>query len=627
MKKLIILKVKLILYINTSQFDFKLKPEKVMQKRTLIQLLINALEKQTNSEGVIFTKVNNRYTSVNRLEILSKALSLEEFFKKNELNRGDKIAIISENRTEWIITDIACWFSGIVNVPIYTTLSSESVKYILNDSKCIFCFVSNALQLEKVLSVKDSLPDLQKVICFNYLDVSQNDVLYFDRILNYRGVYDESYIKNILKQIWKHVNEEDLLTIIYTSGTTGIPKGVMLTHKNFYCNIQSCRKTMLIDENDTFLSYLPYSHIYERTTGYYLAFFSGSKIYYAKSIDSIGAQMPEAKPTVVITVPRLLDKIYNKLMRNVDEMPEGFRKKIFVYAIDMAKKRADKTCPEKSGKSSLKYLLADKLVYKKIKEKTGGKIRFFVSGGGALNKSVGLFFDYIGIETLEGYGMTETSPVISVNVTGKNRYGTVGKPLDGVEVKIARDGEILVKGELVMKGYYNDEEETKRTIVDGWLHTGDLGKIDEEGHIIITDRKKSLFKSSGGKYIAPAHIEDLIKTIPYIDQVLIIGNERMYVTALIVPDKDELISVAKKTGIAEDNYLLLLKNKKILEKIENDINEIQKNLALHEKVRKFTLIEKPFSIENGELTPTLKIKRKFVEEQYADLIEKMYHKV
>lgn len=379
-------------------------------------------------------------------------------------------------------------------------------------------------------------------------------------------------------------------------------------------------KVLEINHNDVFLSYLPYSHIYERTAGYYLAFFSGAKIYYAQSIDTIGKQMEEVSPTIIITVPRLLDRMYNRLFKSVEEMKPAVKKRIFKWALEVARK-------DWNRKHTFKWKLADKLVFKKIRAKTGGKIRFFVSGGGALNVSIGEFFEGIGLTTLEGYGLTEASPVVSVNRPGRNIYGTIGEPLDGVEVKIAKDGEILVHGELVMKGYYKNEEETKNVIRDGWLHTGDIGEWVKDNHLKITDRKKSLFKSSGGKYVAPGYIEDLILQIPYIDQVIVIGNQRMYVTALIVPDREELSLLANKLGVSYENVSQLYSHPLLLKTVKEDLDKVQRGLSSFEKVRKFTLLENPFTIEGGELTPTFKIKRKFIEEKYRDLIEKMYHKV
>lgn len=590
-------------------------------KKTLIELALRTLKNYDFNEEFIFSKSGDRYSGISRLELYSGALNLHNFLEKSGLNKGDRIAIISENRIEWIIADFACMFFKTMTVPIYTTLSPESIKYIFNDAEVKICFVSNALQLDKVLSIKDNVPSLKTIISFNETSKkSEIDILTITSILKKGQEFVGTELIDRMEHINEELNEEDVITVIYTSGTTGVPKGVMLTHKNIYSNLISCLKVLPVSTNDVFLSYLPYSHIFERTVGYYFPLFTGAKIYYAQSIDTIGLQMAEVKPTFVITVPRLLDKMYNRLMKTHEEMPSGLKKRIFGWGLNIARNHGE-------DKSSFIWKIADRLVFKKIKEKTGGRLRYFVSGGGALNKTVGKFFDGLGIEALEGYGMTETSPVISCNRPGKLRYGTVGTPIEGVSVKIADDGEILVKGDLVMKGYYNNPEETANAIIDGWMHTGDLGEIDSEGNIKIIDRKKSLFKSSGGKYIAPTHIEELILQINYIDQVLVIGNERMYVTALIVPEMEGLKSLAKKLELNVETESELFHNEKLLKYIQSEINDKQINLAPHEKIRKFTLIEKPFTIENGEITPSMKIKRKFVEEKYGYLIEKMYHKV
>jgi len=593
-----------------------------MDKRTLTALLIERLERYNIIESIIYTKVGDLYTGANILEILNKAFAVRNFLSKCNLEKNDKVAIISENRLEWVITDFACILSGIVTVPVYTSLSAEAIRFILADAGIKICFVSTTFQLSKILRVLPELPSLKKVIVFENKDNDSTHfvVKNFDELISNCQAYDVSVLRKKISHLDEHIKEDDIVTIIYTSGTTGVPKGVMLTHKNLYSNIRSCMNVLEINHNDVFLSYLPYSHIYERTAGYYLAFFSGAKIYYAQSIDTIGKQMEEVSPTIIITVPRLLDRMYNRLFKTVEEMKQPLKKKIFIWALEIARKSWN-------NKNTLQWKVADKLVFKKIRKKTGGRIRFFVSGGGALNANIGQFFEGVGLTTLEGYGLTEASPVVSVNRPGRNIYGTIGEPLDAVEVKLAKDGEILVKGDSVMKGYYNNEQETRQVIIDGWLHTGDIGEWVRDNHLKITDRKKSLFKSSGGKYIAPAHIEDLILQIPYIDQVVVIGNQRMYVTALIVPDKEELVSLANKLGITYENISQLYSHPELLKAIEKDLNEVQKDLSSFEKVRKFSLLENPFTIEGGELTPTFKVKRKFIEEKYRDLIEKMYHKL
>lgn len=593
-----------------------------IHKKTLIQLLIDSMKKFDVMQDIIFTKKDNGYEGMNRFEIVNYSMCIKEYLETLNLRKNSNLAIISENRVEWVITDVACILSQNRTVPIYPSLTSESIKYILNDCQAEIVFVSTGMQLDKILSIRDECPDLKYIISFNSFERAniKEKIISFQNIFCDKKKLSKSELLEKVEIISDSVNDDDLLTIIYTSGTTGVPKGVMLSHKNIYSNLVSFPEVLHIDEREIFLSYLPYSHIYERTAGYYLPFFWGSRIYYAQSIDTIGSQMIEVKPTIVITVPRLLDKIYNKLMKSAYEMPEGYKKKIFNWGISVARTNWH-------NKDTLKWKLADKLVFSKIREKTGGNLHLFVSGGGALNQTVGEFFEGLGIMTLEGYGLTETSPVVAVNRLESNKYGTVGYPMRGVKVKFADDGEILVNGDIVMKGYFNQPEQTAEAIVDGWFHTGDIGELDSAGRLKITDRKKSLFKSSGGKYIAPTHIEELVSSLPYVDQIIVIGNERMYVTALIVPDITELKFLAKKLEMNIEFESDLFTNPAILKQIEKEINEVQKNLASYEKIRKFNLLQTPFTIEGGELTPSLKIKRKFVEEKYKHIIDNMYHKV
>ncbi|MEO7358629.1 MAG: long-chain fatty acid--CoA ligase [Ignavibacteria bacterium] len=594
-----------------------------MHLKTLTNLFLDHIKLNDPSREIFYTKLKDNYYAFTITEFLQQVYMIVKFFNESKIQSGDKIAIFSESRTEWAVVDFACMFCKLISIPIYTSQSDAQIKYILENSGCQMCFVSNKLLLGKILNISDGLPALQKIITFN--ETSDDDqinkgVENFAQLIAIIARPDKNIIYNKLLDQSEKISENDLVTIIYTSGTTGIPKGVMLTHKNIYSNVKACEKVLAINERDVFLSYLPYSHIYERTAGYYLPLFCGAKIYYAQSIDTIAAQLTEVKPTFVITVPRLLDKIYYRLMKSGDEMKNGLKKKIFNWGIGITK-------DHKISKKNLKWIIADKIVYKKIRERTGGNIRYFVSGGGALNKAVGKFFDNIGITILEGYGMTETSPVISVNPPDKNKYGTVGKPLGGVKVKLTQENEILVQGDIVMKGYYNDEINTSEVLKDNWLYTGDIGEFDSDGYLMITDRKKSLIKTSGGKYVAPAQIEDLVGRLNYVENTLVIGNGRMYVSALIVPLHKDLEELAKKNKIEYNSYSVLILNKMLNELIQNDLDKIQEDLAPHERIRKFKLIEKPFSIETGELTPTMKIKRKFVEDKFKDDIESMYMKI
>ncbi len=591
-------------------------------KKTLTSYFIEVFSKLDHKEEVFFTKVQETYIGYSRGKLVSRIYSMIEELRKLGLEKGDRVSIIASNRVEWVITDLACMYLGLITVPIYTSLSTEQIKYILEDSGAKVCFIASSFITDKVLKIKNEIPELKEVISYDdFTEMERAEgVKYYSELIGQLEHKKPSDCFKELERLDKEIGEEDTLTIIYTSGTTGQPKGVMLTHKNIYSNIQDCQKILNIDNKDAFLSFLPYCHVYERTAGYYLALFTGAKIYYAQNIDTIAVQMPEVKPTIVIMVPRLLDKMYQKLLKRGEDMPDGLKKKMFKWGVKVAETNWN-------NKGSLKWKLADKLVFKKIRERTGGRIRFFVSGGGALNKKIGEFFEGVGVSTLEGYGMTESSPVIAVNRPEKNKYGTVGKPLEGVMVDIAEDGEILVKGDIVMKGYYKMPEETKETIKNGWLHTGDIGELDNEGYLKITDRKKSLFKTSGGKYVAPAQVEDVILRLNYLDQAVVLGNGRMYVTALVVPNYDELKALAKREGIEFTNEKDLRENKELLKIMERDLKKIQAELGTHERVRKFSFLENPMTVESGELTPTLKVKRKVVEDRYKDLIEEMYYEV
>lgn len=587
---------------------------------TLPDLFFDRIDKFNSDKNIFYTKIDDEYIPKSLDEFLNDIYKVTLYFRSSGINKGDRIAIISENRTEWAAVDFACIFMAVISVPVYTSISGSQMEYILKDSSAKICFVSNSHLLEKVFAQKNNLPSLENIIVFNEIDkdkYSSEPVKIFSEITDANVNTSTKEIIDFLKSVSAHIKLHDLVTIIYTSGTTGIPKGVMLSHKNLSSNIQACMQVLTINETDRFLSYLPYSHAYERVAGYYLAFFSGAEIYFAQNIDTLSVQLKEVKPTIVITVPRLLDKIYNKLMKSPETMKSNFQKKVFNWAVDIAK---DKSI----SKKSIKWKIADRLVYKKIRDKTGNRIRFFVSGGGALNKNIGEFFDRIGLMILEGYGLTETSPVITVNHPDDNRYGTVGKILNGVQLRFADENEITVKGDLVMEGYYKDENSTAETIKDGWLYTGDIGELDSEGFLKITDRKKSLFKSSGGKYISPTQIEELVSHLDFIENIMVIGNERMYVSALIVPEKNELISFAKKNSISTERYSDLLKDAKLIKFIQKEIDYIQKDLANYERIRKITLLEKPFTIESGELTPTMKVKRNVVGKLYEKEIEEMY---
>ncbi len=582
-----------------------------------------------------FGKNMTRPVMMRKVDGVYKGISYTEFKEETDnfaygltalgVKKGDKIAIIAENRPEWVYSDMGILALGGVDVPMYPSLTASSIEFILNNSESRGVIVSNKLQLNKVLKNRESLRHLNFIIVMNEKDI-QPDVqsLYtFKDVQDMGKIYRNNH-PGYLKETKKNVHEDDLCTIIYTSGTTGEPKGVMLTHKNILSNVNSALESFPISQDDIFLSFLPLCHIFERMAGYYTGFSSGGMICYAESIETVAQNFIETRPTILTTVPRLFERMYSKIIKNV-ESQSVTKQRIFNWAIYIGKQAAKE---RKKGSLSpvlaAKFKVADKLVLHKLRERTGGKLRFFISGGAALAPDLGEFFEAAGIKIVEGYGLTESSPVIVANRVDDYKFGTVGKVFPGVEIKLAPDGEILARGPNIMQGYYKNKRETDEVLKNGWLHTGDIGAFDTDGFLRITDRKKHLFKTTAGKYIAPTPIENLFLSSKYIDQFVLIGDRRMFLSALIVPDFEAVKEYADSHKIKYSTIEELSDIKEIRELMEKEMSKIQKNLANYERVRRFTLLEKPFSLETGEITPSLKIKRKVVEEKYSDRIEQMY---
>jgi long-chain acyl-CoA synthetase len=570
-------------------------------------------------------KVDNKYVGITYSEFQKQTEELAFGLAQLGVKRGEKVSIIAENRPEWVYADMAVLGLGGIDVPLYPISTSDTIEFIMNNSESIGIIVSNNFHLNKVLKVRDKCKTLKFIIVMNDMDVSQYDKVYtFSQVMELgKGLKNDN--PSLFKDSLNIAAPDDTATIIYTSGTTGEPKGVVLTHWNIMSNVQSAHKSFPIDENDIFLSFLPLCHIFERMAGYYTALSCGAMICYAESIEKIAQNMTEIKPTVMTAVPRLFERMHSKIIKNVESQPEK-KQKIFQWALEVGKQYFE---AGKDGRSipiglTIKHKLADKLVFKKLRERTGGRLRFFISGGAALSRDLGEFFVSAGIKIIEGYGLTESSPVLSCNRLDDFKFGTVGKPFPGVEIKIASDGEILAHGPNIMQGYYKNKKETEATIKDGWLHTGDIGVFDAEGFLIITDRKKHLFKTTGGKYIAPTPIENLFLASKYIDQFVLIGDRRMFLSALIVPDFDAVKEYADAHRIQYNSVQDLLESKQIYEMLEKELGQFQKRLANYERVRKFKILDQPFSIETGEMTPSLKLKRKVIEERYGDLIEDMY---
>lgn len=535
---------------------------------------------------------------------------------------GDRVGIVSENRPEWVVTDFALTSIGVIDVPVFTSLTSDQLAYIFHDCEATAVVVSNNAQAQKLLAARSAIPSLKLIIVIN-ADVPLEDgmVYYADVISRGQAIATVEERRAIVQRHVDSIRASDLLTLIYTSGTTGHPKGVMLTHENILSNISAAVSVFKIDHHDVFLSYLPTCHSYERMSGYYLAFGCGCTTYIAESIDTVAENIKEANPTVMTSVPRLFERMRLRIEAAIaKESPK--RRALAHWALRQGLRRAE------GGKGlwgRIKFLLADALVLRKIRARLGNRFRFFLSGGAALRVDDGLFFKSIGITILEGYGLTESSPVIAVNREGSEKLGTVGQPLPNVEVTIAADGEILARGPNIMRGYWRDEEATRDAIdEEGWLHTGDIGTIDADGYLAITDRKKHIFVSTGGKNIAPQPVESAIMECRYVHQVVLVGDKRLFCAALIVPEPDTLEQWAVDSEHSHLPWHELIKLSAVEEMIFQDVKVYQRQFSKVEQARKIRLLEEPFTVENGMLTPTLKVRRKAVTERYAELIESIY---
>ena len=601
-----------------------------VQFSTIIEMFDKVTKKYyAESRPILLHKMDKKYRGISYAEFRRKvemfALGLASFgVKKNAT-----IAIISENRPEWVIADMGIVLLGAVGVPIYPTLTAKQIEFIFNDAQISIAVVSNQSQLNKVLKIREQVKSLETII----LMTEKTDAPIEDSVVGFSTMYEkgkkfEEQNRDFFENAMSRVKPDDLLTIIYTSGTTGNPKGVMLSHSNLVSNIIASAEAIPINSDDVFLSFLPLCHSFERMAGYYTAMACGASIAYAESAETVRDNLMEIHPTIVTTVPRLFERIQSRLQKQIDSSSAA-KQKIFYWAVNTG--RQYMAAKKKGGVNPVlkaQYALAEKLVFEKLKDRTGGKIRFFVSGGAALPREIGEFFEAVGIAIIEGYGLTETSPVLCANRLDDYEFGTVGKPINGVSIKIGDDGEILAKGPNIMLGYYNNKKSTEEVIdKEGWFHTGDVGAFDARGMLVITDRKKHLFVSSGGKNIAPQPIENLFLQSKYIDQFVLIGDRRMFLSALIVPEFDAIQEYADRNKIQYTSVNDLVKSPAIVSIIEKDIQSLQKDLANFERVRKFALLDKPFSLEEGEITPTLKVKRKIIEERYAHLIEDMYKHV
>ena len=538
------------------------------------------------------------------------------------ISKGDKVALLSENRPEWGMADFGIQSTRALVVPIYPTLISKQIEYILNNSGTRIAIVSNAEQADKITPLFQSVPELEMIVVIDDENLSSREkVITFDELLEKGKSYGESN-ENWYHESIDNIDQMDVMTIIYTSGTTGEPKGVLLSHNNFLSNIEGILEVVPFNEHDKFLSFLPLSHVFERMGGNFVPYYIGATVAFAESIEKVADNMGEVHPTVMTSVPRLYEKMHTKINVAVDA-GSPVKRKLFRWAFKVGNEVQEATKRGNVGVGlKIKHNLAAKLVFSKINTRLGGKLRFFLSGGAPLSQEIGEFFSYAGITIIEGYGLTETSPVICAGRLGSIVFGTVGPPLNNVELKIAEDGEILSRGPHIMVGYHNNEEATKEVIdEDGWFHTGDIGELDDDGRLKITDRKKNILVTAGGKNIAPAPIESLLIMSPLIEQVLLIGDRRKFISALIVPDFLNLpAAVEDGNSTAEE----LVKDPAVHEIMQSEIDRLLVDLSNYERVKQFILLPRLLTIEDGEITPSLKIKRKVVIEKFAGQIDAMY---
>ncbi len=588
---------------------------------TLPEIFLNTVRSYPKPD-LMKVKRNDVYADVSTAEFETAVRRLALGLKDLGHGRGAKLIILSENRPEWTMTDFANLCLGGVTVPIYTTLTGDQVKYIINDSDAEIVVVSNLFQYQKIAAIRPDLPRVKHVVIFQP-KAPAADVLTMAEVQS-RGEAVEAAHPGLFEETARGVRPDDEASIIYTSGTTGVPKGVVLTHANFAGNIVSVSNIIEFSAADTVLSFLPLSHVLERMVTFTYVY-KGCSIAYAENAETVAHNLLEIRPQIMVSVPRVFEKIYSRVMDNVLSS-SGLKRKIFFWAIGVGRAVGQKKLVGKSAGPILKFKhnLAHKLVFSKILEKTGGRVRFFVSGGAPLSKDIAEFFYAIGLVVLEGYGLTETSPVLAVNTFEALRFGTVGKILPGVEIKIAPDGEILAKGPNVMKGYYKKPEETRNVFENGWFKTGDIGFIDADGFLTITDRKKDLIVTSGGKNIAPQPIENVLKTNPYITNAVVIGDRRHYVIALIVPNFEKIEEYAKFVKIPFKDRAELVQNEQIVSFIRSEIERTTPNLASYERIKKIAILDREFDIERDEITPTLKVKRNIIENRYRELIEGLY---
>ncbi len=593
-----------------------------MSTGTLPRLFFDAVERHAGRPAAFRSKVGGVWTSITHREAEARVRAISLGLRELGIRAGDRVAIVSESRPEWMLADFACLCARSTDVPVYPTLPAAQIEYILRDSGAVAAFCSTADQVGKLVAVQASLPTLRHLIVFD--PKAQRGQVMSLAELEQRGQAAEGKYATF-RQDALAVQAQDLATLIYTSGTTGEPKGVMLSHANICSNIDAALQVFPISSQDECLAMLPLAHIFERMVDYAL-FKAGVILNYAESFETVPTNLAEVRPTIVVTVPRLFEKVYARVLENALS-GSGLKRRIFFWA-----KRTGEACVSYAlsglpvpAALRVKRALADRLVFSKLRARTGGRIKCFLSGSAPLSAEVAKFFFAAGLPVYEGYGLTETSPVLTINPADRPKLGSVGTAIPDVQLKIAADGEILAKGPNVMRGYYNKPEATQEAIdSDGWFHTGDIGELDGEGYLKITDRKKDLIKTAGGKYVAPQPIENRVKLNKFVANAVVLGDRRKFPIILVVPNYDQLEPWARERKLAYRSRIELIALPDVQAKVEREVMGMLRDLAKFEMPKKVALIERDFTIDSGELTPTLKVKRRAVEKNYKALIDRVY---
>ncbi len=571
-------------------------------------------------------KHDGRWVSISSDELLTRAQRFAAGLYALGIRHGDRLALLSESRVEWTLIDAGCLFSGAIDVPIYPTLTPHQVRYIIQDSGASVLVLENHAKLVELAEVLKDCNTIRQIVLFDTEGVDDADALTFAQ-LERKGQDLLAKDPTLVDRLNDEITPHDLATIIYTSGTTGEPKGVMLSHANLVTNLIDSSGHLSFGSHDSALSVLPLSHVFERQA-MYMYLFHGMAVYYAESLQTIASNLKEVRPTMLVGVPRLFEKIYARIRERAAEAGK-LSVVILAWSVKVAREYAECLLAHRPtpGWLRIKHAVATRLVFSKWQEAFGGRIRILLSGGAALPDDLAYIYLGAGLPIIQGYGLTETSPVITSSGLDDMRVGTVGRVIPNVEIRIAADGEIETRGPHVMQGYYNRPQETRAVLSDdGWFKTGDIGTIDADGYLRITDRKKELFKTSGGKYIAPQPIEQAIKGSRFVSQVVLIGNERKFPAALIVPAWEQIESYARLKGIETTSHAELCKNPRIIDLFERQIAGLTPDLARYEKIKKIALLENEFTIDGGELTPTMKIKRRVIDQKYRGVIDEIYEK-